>query len=145
MKNREFAHLVQSGVRPVVTFTKSIEDCEGYAEANMRARVTGARFKHDDMLVFAMDFSEFDDFNRPLESANYYDKEGAAVLTAREAGYYKPVDDYFLMPDVEAPFAVVEAEQLQLYDRYRASGASESYVCWLEQMVLAKQEGAKEA
>lgn len=83
-------------VGKVVTLKEEIEECEGYLEAGMRARIAGIRTSHDGVFVFTFDCTEFEEVNRPFESANYYDDRGVARLTAREAGKYEPRGDYYL-------------------------------------------------
>lgn len=142
MNCMEFAHMVGSGVHPVVVFKKAIEDCEGYAEAAMRARIAGARVMPDGIVEFTMDFTGLDAFNQPFESTNYYDEKRVACLTARQAGFYKPVEVYYLDAGQETPFEVVEARHVSLYEQYLASGVGvdESYVAWLESMVLRSSD-----
>lgn len=97
----------------IVEFTSKIEDWECYADNYMRARVIGYKFNpHGDTIpseqvheIF-FDFSEFDEHNRKYEQNNYWDKDGNATLTAREAGYYHPQDSIWF--GNELPFLVVE-------------------------------------
>ena len=138
MNNREFAEIVQRDLRPIVAFTKAIEDCEGYAEKGMRGRIIGAKVKHDGLVSLTVDFTGLDDFNKPFESANYYDKTGKPCLTARAVGRYQPREEYTVMSDEETPFEVVEPEAIHLYEQYMAEkGEGEHYVTWLEKIVLA--------
>lgn len=73
-----------------VQFTSQIENCEEWLEGGMRARITAIETVDEEMTKIHIDASEFEAFNRPLESADYVDANGQARLTAREAGYYKP-------------------------------------------------------
>ena len=99
---------VLAGGRPIVTFNAQIEQCEAYAEAGMKARIIGGRQNETDVLVFDLDYSEFDVHNQALERATYYDKAQVPCLTAREAGFYKPVEDVYLTPtdDTEGVFSI---------------------------------------
>jgi hypothetical protein len=141
----DLLELIQQGVRPAVTFTSpvkgantSIEDLESYAEPGMRARILGASVNRDDVLRLHVDFDEFDAHNASLESSNYYDKEGQARLTARQAGFYKPQDDlYFTPSDPCAWFmALVDEPALQIMDRWQRDGQGLRYTAFLEQEVL---------
>jgi hypothetical protein len=136
MKIQELADLVSDGLKPVVEFKKGIEDIESYAESGMRARLVGVSSnKHEKELVdLKVDYSEFDPFNQKFEKANYYDKNGLATLTARQAGYYESTDSFCfeLKEDSNRYFEVVESDSLRLYDRYKTAGESVSYVQWLE-------------
>lgn len=97
----------------VVEFTRGIEDWECYADQFMRARVTGYRYNpHNDtepseiIHELFFDFSEFEEHNLKYEQNNYWDKNGNATLTAREAGYYKPQESIYF--GNELPLTVVE-------------------------------------
>lgn len=97
----------------VIEFTKKIEDWECYADQYMRARVIGYRYNaHNDTVPseqvheLFFDYSEFDEHNQKYEQNNYWDKNGNATLTAREAGYYKPQDSIWF--GNELPLTVVE-------------------------------------
>lgn len=135
MRIQELSDLVSDGIRPVVEFNKGIEDLESYADTGMRARLIEASPKHGDMNL-RFDFSEFDSYNQRFEKSNYYDKQGQPTLTARQAGFYNPVHSFLfeLKEDSEPYFEVVESESLKLYDRYKASNETFSYVQWLEEI-----------
>ena len=139
MKGKELAQMVKDGIRPVVTFKAPILDKEGYLETGMRGRLVAVSNEHDDMFKLHVDLSEFDDFNRQFESANYYDKDGVPRLTAREAGFYKvPKDELYVGNDEDVDFCEVEEPgRLGLYETYRKVSANTTYVQWLEDRVLA--------
>ena len=139
MNAKDFAKLVNSGIRPVVTFKASVDDKEGYWEANMRGRITAARDNGDDVMELTVDVTEFDEFNKPFESANYYDKNQNPTLTAREAGFYKAVDTMYFdaNEDVGQVLTVEDDSSIKLFNEYRESGSDLSYVTWLERQVLA--------
>lgn len=145
----------------VVEFGREIEDCENYGEPGMRARIAAIDIEHD-VFVVTFDFTEFAEHNRPLEQANYYDKNGVACLTARQAGYYADLDTYYLPePEIWQPgyFRVIEDEgRLALLEAYalemRASGAATedagaesptriSYTVWLENRLIALRAAAE--
>lgn len=138
MTGKELAQLVSDGIRPVVTFTAPILDKEGYLEAGMRGRLVAVSNEHDDMFKLHVDLSEFDDFNRQFESANYYDKDGVPRLTARESGFYKaPKDEIYVDNNEDVDFCVVEEpNRLALYELYRKAGDNLTYVQWLEDRIL---------
>jgi len=139
MTGEQIAQLVKDGVHPVVTFKAPILDKEGYLEAGMRGRLVAVSNEHDDMFKLHVDLSEFDEFNRQFESANYYDKDRVPRLTARESGFYKePKDEVYVGNDEEVDFCEVEEpNRLGLYEAYRKTAAALSYVQWLEDRVLA--------
>lgn len=139
MKMNELLALLKEGQKPIVTFKPGIEDVEGYPEVGMRAQLVGCPEVNtsDNTLKLTFDFSAFDDFNRPFESANYYGSNRQPNLTAREAGYYSEQESFYFMldEDVEHNFVLDDTESLRLYAEYRKSGFSGTYVQWLEQIV----------
>lgn len=136
MRIHELADLVSDVIKPVVEFKKGIEEIESFIESGMRARLIEASPKHGEMDL-KFDFSEFDSFNQRFENANYYDEQGKPTMTARQAGFYTPVKSFLfeLKEDSGHCFEVVEAESLKLYDHYKASNETVSYVQWLETIV----------
>lgn len=93
----------------VIEFTKGIEADEGYADAHMRARLTGYIYnrhndvRQDEMVhVLYVDYSEFDEHNQKFEQNTYYDKDGVPCLSARQAGYYHPQDHIYIGTDLHA-------------------------------------------
>lgn len=139
MKGKELAALITDGIHPVVTFMKPFDNMEGYLEAGMRGRLAGVGNQHDDMFRLHIDLTEFDDFNKQFESANYFDDHGKPCLTARESGYYKePKEDFYVGDDQEVDFLVIEdADRLKLYQNFTQDGAGKTYVQWLEDRVIA--------
>lgn len=138
MIGQDFANMIQSGLRPVITFTKEVDELEAYPEAGMRARVISAVQKHDDIIVLRVDYTDFDEFNEQFETANYYDGDGNATKTARESGHYTPQEDLYIGLDAEIPFSIVESNRLKLYDQYRQHNKDfpgTSYVQWLEDQI----------
>lgn len=138
---KDLRQLHANGRKLVVEFLPPIDDCESYAESGMRAEIVAvAPRDEDDVLRITFSFESFDEFNKPFESANYYDKTQAPVLTAREAGYYKPVEIYYFMAsEAIKAFKFVDDKSLALLNKYKASpeSASMSYVAWLEKQILA--------
>jgi hypothetical protein len=98
---------------------------------------------HDHVIKLTVDVGEFDRYNRQFESSNYYDKSGNPKLTAREAGYYKPVDSMYLdsNEDVDRFFQIEDDAALNLFREHQESGSSESYVKWLEAQVINLRNG----
>jgi len=138
MNAKEFALMIKSGIHPVVTFTKGIEELDGYTEAGMRARVASAEEKHNDMYVLKVDYSEFDEYNQQYESANYYDPKGNPTITARAAGFYKERDQIYVGISEELPFVVTESVSLKMFEMFQQSGSTDSYVEWLEKQGVNK-------
>lgn len=85
----------------VVVFNSVVDDYEDYPEEGMKARIKQVSFDKNHEITecchrITFDYGEFDEFNKVRETANYYDMEGRACLTAREAGFYTPVDHMFI-------------------------------------------------
>jgi hypothetical protein len=142
MNFKDLDHMLSAGIHPVVTCQKKIEDLENYAEPGMRARIIGSTLQHDDVVKLKLDFTDFDEYNKQFESANYFDRTGNPVLTAREAGLYTKVMDCYVMAyeEMEAFMTVTESASLALMNEYKASEFKGAYAEWLELRVqdLAK-------
>lgn len=99
----------------VVVFNSVVDDYEDYPEEGMKARIKQVSYDKvhnvsDRCHRITLDYGEFDEFNKVRETANYYDSEGRACLTAREAGFYKSVDVMFVGGTVDLiPFDVEDA------------------------------------
>jgi hypothetical protein len=132
----------QEMIGRVAVMKPGIEECDGFLETGMRARITAIRRKEEDVFVFTFDVTGFDALNAPFETANYYDANGVARLTAREAGAWKPVDDYYLpgpsgwaeMFEIEAPDPARSAILKAFAGR---NDPAQSYVAWLEAQLAA--------
>ena len=130
-----------------VEFVGKTADLETYAEPGMRAVVVNIKEDyHDEMdtvLVIAVDYSKYDEFNKQFETYNYYDKEGIACLNARQAGWYKPVDTIYVMADdnVEDYMTLINEASNNLYEMFLAAKVDKSYTQWLEQVLVDKGYG----
>lgn len=124
--------------RAAVQLSKLIEECEGYAEEGMRARVIKVDVEDEDVFCVTLDFSDFDEYNRQFESSNYYDKAGSPTLTAREAGQYKQQEDYCFGLDALEQLQLVPEARTNLLARWRNEAPTKSYVEWLEDVVISQ-------
>ena len=79
----------------------------------MFACLVGIGTTYEDHCGFIFDCTERDEFNVMVETPNYYDENGVACLTAREAGCYTPKEELFLMYDDDSDilFQIVEDEK----------------------------------
>ncbi len=129
----------------VITFKPACEDLESYCEAGMKAKVISISLerkeeKEQDLVYLVkLDYTDFDDYNRKFETANYYDKSGSPILTAREAGFYKPLDTLYLGSDLIWPwnnYFEVEHDSTanRMYERYSHANTDKNvtYLSWLE-------------
>lgn len=136
----DYRHLIGK----VVTFKDEIEECESYLEKGMKARIEGVKRDGDETLIFKFNMEPFEDWNKPLETSNYYDKDGNPTLTARQAGYYSAVEDYYLPneQDLSRYFEVQNNDFAnKLYEAYNAQKTEgQTYVDWLESMLEAAYE-----
>lgn len=144
---KDIAQAVQAGLRPVITFRDpGVADLEAYPEANIRARIIGVAQLSDELVRLTFDFTEFDEYNKAFESANYFDDNRVPRLTARQKGKYKLQDTYTFGANESAKryFTVQEDAATQLMAEFRATGRFETtYVDWLEEQVLALRSTAK--
>lgn len=123
--------------RAIVTLSSRIpEECDGYAETGMRARVIEAGEDCDGYYV-RLDFSAAEAHNRPLETSSFWDESGKPTLTAREAGYYYDVEKFYIegaaWQDYLTPVPGVAATLMSMYSAQNQD-ASLSYQGWLESM-----------
>lgn len=128
-----------------IQFTSAIEEFECYPEAGMRARISKIETKYihktdpeDHLYLIYFDYTEYDEFNKRFETANYYGHDYVANKTAREVGHYKTVEKiYFGSPEIwpfENYFSALNDKAAALVKIFKESGA-ENYVDWLESMV----------
>lgn len=137
---QDLIDLIKTGRTPIVTFGKGIDQKEEiYPEPGMRGRVVSATVDKDDVAKILFEFDEFKAHNTPLESSNYYDKQGNPTLTAQAAGFYKPVDDvYFDLTEPLDGLLTVESDAAAaLFETYKAESSPLTYLQWLEAKVLA--------
>lgn len=141
LKIKDLQQLLAAGAPIAVEFGARIEDQESYPEPGMRAYATGYSPVESDVCRIQFDFGAFDEHNKALEKPNYYDKNGEATLTAREAGEYEPQGVvYFTPTDEMSPwFSLLPTASLALFTEYlkaKESGMALPYVGWLEAQVL---------
>jgi len=131
-----------------IRFTNKIEEMECYPEGGMRARIASIRSEDTDstdlnehVYRIEFDYSEYDDFNRLFESANYYGRDSVPNKTAREAGHYSKTETiYFGSPllfPFENYFRLASEHHQKLHEQFRGSG-EQNYVEWLEKQVEAE-------
>ncbi len=142
MKMINLRDKVKGGFRPVVRFTKRIEDMGTYFEQSMMARIVNISHDHEDHFSIVFDVYAYDDHNVVLESANFYDNYGGACLTASEANMHPRInhmkeDVCFMYEDrVEEWFEIVSDDGTELFGQYESLPRDGmSYVQWLEARV----------
>lgn len=138
--------LRNSGASPIVRFNKNIEQCEGYWEPNMVARIVDIyieRIEESHIARITFDETGFESINDPLASANYYDKNGVACLKGKETQFGPKNGKYsiYIMCNDEL-FEQIDSSKNALMNKYMESGESktQTYCEWLENYVI-KLEG----
>jgi len=139
-----FIELKEIGVITNITFKKKIEDLEGYAEGGMKANILKLTSSHDGILVFTVDYSGFEDYNRNLETANYWLPDGS-LGTAREAGMYNPTETLHVMESdiVEDYLTIDSSDRFDLYQKYKEYNSDKPYVTWLEDLLIEQMYNFK--
>lgn len=136
---KDVAEAVRAGVTLTVEFKKPVEDQEGYLEAGMRGVLIACQDEDDTLISFTIDLSAHEAFNVAFEKSNYFDKHGAATLTARQAGYYPKDNRESVWTDgndtPDGLVAFVDTGAANLYLEYLAAAQATSYVHWLEAQV----------
>ena len=133
--------LVKNGLRPQITFMPDCENLESYPEAGMKARVLEVIPDDDDIYRVKVDFEPFAEHNKAFESANYFDKNGKPTLTAHQAGYYKPVDVFYLTPNEGPEYLTIDdAKGVELFERFSKSGYPGTHIQWLEEQLVAAEQ-----
>lgn len=139
MNNADY--LIRASRGQAIEFTSCVDDWEGYPEEGMRAIIVGFEWDDPELGKLFLDFEPFDAHNKELEKHNYYDKNGVACLTAREAGYYKPQDYYYTVPsnDLGRMYNFVDEEQAARSINLRSLWEQKykdkaTYVSWIENL-----------
>lgn len=129
---------VEDGRPLAIEFTKGVDDLEGYAEPGMRAHLVDYLPSRDDVVELRVNYQIFEDFNRGLEKANYYDKDGKPTLTARESGHYNVTETYYVMAtDDPAKYFSAIDPALGLLQEWQNTDRQKSYVSFLEEQVAS--------
>jgi hypothetical protein len=129
---------VEDGRPLAIEFTKGVGDLEGYAEPGMRAHLVDYLPSRDDVVELRVNYQIFEEFNRGLEKANYYDKDGKPTLTARDAGFYNVTETYYVMAtDDPAKYFSAIDPALGLLQEWQNTDRQKSYVSFLEEQVAS--------
>lgn len=130
MTGKELFEQFKNGARPIVCFTRKVEDYECF-DPNMKARLLSI-YEDEDTLCCIFDFTEFEDYNKAFEMPVWIGKNGE-YLKWSESPYYpkdKRVKIYVGYDD--EPCFVLENASLA-YQDYKASGSTLTYIQWLEE------------
>ena len=138
-------------VGKVVVFNKLCEsDHECDVDAGMKGRVKSVTMSNDFGIVkIEIDLTEFESHNDPLMKPTYYDKNGKACLTMKEAGFYHGYETVyteagFVLPfDLENTYDAEKEQKIQkLVSEYRPSMDIDVLHSWAAELVdlLKKKE-----
>ena len=131
-------------LRPLVnkdiTFLKKVEEYDWYAEDGMRGTVTDVSWEDESdpnhpVFKLTISFAKFDEYNRARESTNYYDDNGEACLTAREANMYREEDHLYVSNEWQEHFNILGEKDKALFRFYQTDKEANpdlTYVAWLE-------------
>ena len=90
-----------------IVFLAAIEDEECDFDAGMQAKIVYAKVLPDNVLELALDFSEFEDFNKLLMLPNYYDDNGDPTLRWCDTKTYpKDAKETIFLNVTNLPFCV---------------------------------------
>ena len=86
MRIEEIQEMFLTGKPVIVEFNKNIEEYESCIDNGMKARIVSISEPDEYQTVkISFDLNDFEEYNDLRMKANYYDKYGRAVLTAKEA------------------------------------------------------------
>ena len=132
-------------VGKAIEFLPAIVDSDTYLEVGMRAKVVyvvsiDESDPDDPVFQLRLSLEGHDDRNAAFEmNHSFYDKNGTACLSARQAGVYDKHQDLFVGNNWETVFKLVDETDtvvIMLYKAYKnMNGVDISYVAWLEDFV----------
>lgn len=139
-----FREAINAGRPVVVQFNAHIDSTELCADAGWLARVVDISKRVDrdqvETYAFTFDYAPFESHNDTMASRNYFDSNGNPTLTAKEAGFYSPREEWEFLPNDILPFKVVEEETGNDLSRDARLAALEQKYAALEAR-LAAMEG----
>lgn len=124
----EFGHLDVKCLKP-------IDDMECTPEEGFLGSLTGAIAGRDkDLITLTIDLSGFEELNKGVAKADYFDENQNPTKTVFETNFYHKVDSiYFDVSEkVSKYFELVSEKSTKLIEQWRASGSSLRYINWLE-------------
>lgn len=139
MNLKVLLEMSRNGVKPVVQFSKGIEEMETIIDGGMRGRFIGFVEQNDGCIKLRFEIKEFEAFNVPLMQANYFDKDGNPTQRAIDTNYYPKdgVEEIFWTLDTQIPLEIIDENTL--FQEYVAIGSEKSYVLWLENQLLSQK------
>lgn len=133
MNTKQLKEIVDNGGRVIVKFNNLEIGDYSFLEVGMMAKIISIKWSpNDGSWVVHFDISEFDAYNLPLQSRDYYDENNNPTLTAREAGQWGDIEKLFIDDDFSYYFDIVTNDLLM---DYIDSKVEIGYVEWLENTV----------
>ncbi|KJD43789.1 hypothetical protein QD47_20840 [Paenibacillus terrae] len=131
----DFYEICKNGIKPVVEFTEGAQNYESF-DPGMRARLVSMWRGEDECFGCEFDFSEFEGYNKSIETPIWVGKRNDESLKWSETLYY-PKDKIvkFYIGEKEEEFFVL-IENMKPFLDFKESNSRKSYVQWLEERYL---------
>jgi hypothetical protein len=141
MKAINIIELLDKNIQPVVTFNEKIDLQETEINNNMMGKIISYDIENisgEDIYSFNVDIGSFEEINTPVMSTEYYNGDGVACLTYKEAGFCKDGIAQFCLEKDESVCEIKDAKTIKLYDEYKKDtlNKSISYIDWLEGKII---------
>lgn len=124
-----------------IQFGPRSEELEDYCEDKIRAKVLSVKKDGNDVFKMKVDYGIFSDYNMNHETHNYYNRNHEPILSARQAGFYKDIDEIYLpLPeevDWSRYFQLIDQKTNNIISAYLMTAKEDqSYIDWLEEQFL---------
>lgn len=145
MELTELRDMLKSGIRPIIQFTSETEKYDYDPDVGMRARVIScSEPDRDGCLTIVINMAEFVDYNKQIAPHNWFDKDNNPTLTWFDMSYYPSDHIYDFCWEEKLGLSIFEfVEESPLYEEYKKSGTTESYVLWLEKIIIEQRKATK--
>lgn len=127
---------IQNGFQPVVVIKNNIFE-DSYLEKNMLAKIISVELEHEDDYIeatFKLDFSEFYETNKLIETANYNTIEG--LKTATDANLVPSSFIEFVSHCISYDELFFTVKDNPVFEEYIQSKSKLNYTMWLEEKFL---------
>lgn len=125
----------------IIQFGPKSEELEDYCEDKIRAKVLEVKKNCEKVFKIKVDYGMFSDYNMNHETYNYYNKTLGPFLSARQAGFYKEIDEIYLPHpediDWSRYFHLIDQNTNNIITAYNLSKKEgQSYIEWLEEQFI---------
>lgn len=150
MTAKELKQILNQGIQPIVQAKENIhtytseEVCIDPGMIGKILRIsTLYEGTEDEHYEFSIDIGSFEEKNISFMQKDFYDKQGNACLNYKEVGLCKDgIETLYLMPDMDV-FDVVDNKNIKIFNTYKKSNTSVSYLEWLEEKYLESDKDLK--